>query len=415
MESYNSFNVAQKQILDAAKILNLDAATIDLLSWPQNEVKFTIPVRMDNGSVKIFHAWRIRYNTARGPAKGGIRFHPDETVDTIRALACWMTWKTAVVDLPLGGGKGGVLCDPKSMSLRELENLSRGYIRGVAEHLGIDKDIPAPDVYTNPQTMVWMMDEYETIVHRHQPGVLTDKPLQVGGTQGRRDATARGGVVTVGEACKILGVNPKGKYAIQGFGNAGQRAALLHQELLGGGTLVAVSDSRGAIYNPKGFNPKELVTYKLTSGSIVGFPGSAPISHDDVLEADVEVLYPAALENSISERNASKIKAKIVCELANGPTTPEADEILYNNRVHVIPDILASAGGVTVSYFEMVQDSYSFFWDEDVVHQRLDQKLTKAYHSVQEAIKEKKVHPRLAAMIVGVARVAEACKLRGWV
>lgn len=415
MESYNSFNVAQKQILDAAKILNLDAATIDLLSWPQNEVKFTIPVRMDNGIVKIFHAWRIRYNTARGPAKGGIRFHPDETVDTIRALACWMTWKTAVVDLPLGGGKGGVLCDPKSMSLRELENLARGYVRGVAEHIGTDKDIPAPDVYTNPQTMVWMMDEYETIVHRHQPGVLTDKPLQMGGTEGRRDATARGGVVTVREACKIFAVNPKGKYAIQGFGNAGQRAALLHQELLGGGILVAVSDSRGAIFNSKGLNPRDLVTYKLTTGSVIGFPGSSPITHDEVLEADVDILYPAALENSISERNASKIKAKIVCELANGPTTPEADEILYKNRVHVIPDILASAGGVTVSYFEMVQDSYSYFWEEAIVHQRLDQKLTKAYHTVQDAMREKKVHPRLAAMIVGVARVAEACKLRGWV
>jgi glutamate dehydrogenase (NAD(P)+) len=415
MESYNSFHVAQKQILEAAKTLNLDSATIELLIWPQKEIKFTFPVRMDDGSKKIFHAYRIQYNTARGPAKGGIRFHPDETVDTIRALASWMTWKTAVVDLPLGGGKGGVVCQPKSMSIHELENLSRGYIRGVAEHLGIDKDIPAPDVYTNPQTMVWMMDEYETIVHHHQPGVLTDKPIQVGGTQGRRDATARGGVVTVREACKILGVDPKGQYAIQGFGNAGQRAALLHQELLGGGKLIAVSDSRGAIFNLKGFNPKELVTYKLTTGSVVGFPGSSPISHDEVLEANVEVLYPAALENSISDRNATKIKAKIVCELANGPTTPEADEILYKNRVHVIPDILASAGGVTVSYFEMVQDSYSYFWDEEIVHQRLDQKLTKAYHTVKEAIKDKKVHPRLAAMIVGVARVAEACKLRGWV
>ncbi len=415
MESYNSFQVAQKQIFEAAKYLNLDRATIDLLTWPQREIMFTIPVRMDNDSVKIFHAWRIHYNTARGPAKGGIRFHPAETVDTIRALACWMTWKTAVVDLPLGGGKGGVLCDPKSMSIRELEKLSRGYIRGIAENIGTEKDIPAPDVYTNPQTMVWMMDEYETIMHRHQPGILTDKPLQMGGTEGRRDATARGGVVTVREACKIHGVNPRGRYAIQGFGNAGQRAALLHQEILGGGTLVAVSDSRGAIFNPKGFNPKDLVTYKLTTGSVAGFPGATAITHDEVLEADVDVLYPAALENSISERNVSRIKAKIVCELANGPTTPEADEILYRNHVHVIPDILASAGGVTVSYFEMVQDSYFYFWDETIVHQRLDQKLTKAYHRVQEAIRERKVHPRLAAMIVGVARVAESCKLRGWV
>ena len=415
MESYNSFHVAQKQVLEAAKLLNLDDETIELLSWPQREFKFTLPVRMDNGTVKIFHAYRIQYNFARGPAKGGIRFHPNETVDTIRALASWMTWKTAVVDLPLGGGKGGVVCDPKAMSQRELENLSRAYVRAVAEYIGIDKDIPAPDVYTNPQTMAWMMDEYETIMHRHQPGVLTDKPMQIGGTEGRRDATARGGVITVREACKIWGVDPSGWYAIQGFGNAGQRAALLHQELLGGGTLVAVSDSRGAIFNPRGFNPKELVTYKLTTGSVLDFPGATAISHESLLELNVEILYPAALENAISELNAEKIKAKIICELANGPTTPEADLILYKKGIHVIPDILASAGGVIVSYFEMVQDSYSFFWDEELVHRRLDQRLTKAYHSVQEAIKEKNVHPRLAAMVVGVARIAEACKLRGWV
>jgi glutamate dehydrogenase (NAD(P)+) len=415
MKSYNSFDVAQQQILEAAKLLKLDQATIELLLWPQREYKFTIPVKMDNGGVQIFHAYRIQHSYARGPAKGGIRFHPDETVDTIRALAGWMTWKTAVADLPLGGGKGGVVCDPKSLSDRELENLSRGYIRGVAELIGIDKDIPAPDVYTNPQTMVWMMDEYETIVHHHQPGVMTDKPLQMGGTQGRRDATARGGVTTVREACKLRGVNPKGRYAIQGFGTAGQRAALLHQELLGGGTLVAVSDSRGAIANPNGLNPKELVTYKLTTGSVAGFPGSSPIAHIDVLESDVDVLYPAALENSITEENAQYVKAKIVCELANGPTTPEADLILFEKGIHVIPDILASAGGVTVSYFEMVQDHYSYFWDEQVIHDRLDGKLTKAYHTVQEAMREKNVHPRLAAMVVGVARVAEACKLRGWV
>jgi glutamate dehydrogenase (NAD(P)+) len=370
---------------------------------------------MDDGTVRIFHAYRIQHNYARGPAKGGIRFHPDETVDIIRALASWMTWKTAVVDLPLGGGKGGVVCDPKKLSERELENLARAYIRAVAEHIGTDKDVPAPDVYTNPQTMAWMMDEYETIVHRHQPGVFTDKPMQIGGTEGRRDATARGGVTTVREACRVLGVNPHGNYAIQGFGNAGQRAALLHEEILGGGKLVAVSDSRGAIYNPNGFNPRDLVTHKLTTGSVKGFPSAQDFPHEDLLELDVEVLYPSALENAISEINAEKIKAKIVCELANGPTTPEADLILFKKGIHVIPDILASAGGVTVSYFEMVQDSYSYFWDEKLVHERLDQKLTKAYHSVRQAMKEKQVHPRLAAMVVGVARVAEACKLRGWV
>lgn len=415
MESYNSFSVARQQINEAAKILNLDKATLELLITPQLETNFTLPVKMDNGEVKIFQAYRIQYNHARGPAKGGIRFHPDETVDTIRALACWMTWKTAVVDLPLGGGKGGVKCDPKSMSERELERLSREYVRAISPLLGVDIDIPAPDVYTNPQTMAWMMDEWEKIHWKHSPGVFTDKPQQIGGTEGRRDATARGGVITVREACKVWGFDPTKEYAIQGFGNAGQRAALLHKELLGGGKLVAVSDSRGAIYSIDGFDPLELVQYKLKTGSVLNFPGSKVIPHSDLLELDVEVLYPAALENAITSDNAGKIKARIVCELSNGPTTPDADLILYKNGVHVIPDILGSAGGVTVSYFEMVQDKYTYFWEEDVVHQRLDKKLTQAYHRVQEAIREKNVHPRLAAMVVGVARVAEACKLRGWV
>ena len=415
MESYNSFSVARQQINEAAKLLNLDDATLELLVTPQLETNFTLPVKMDNGEVKIFQAYRIQYNYARGPAKGGIRFHPDETVDTIRALACWMTWKTAVVDLPLGGGKGGIKCDPKSMSERELERLSREYVRAISPLLGVDIDIPAPDVYTNPQTMAWMMDEWERIHWKHSPGVFTDKPQQIGGTEGRRDATARGGVITVREACKVWGFDPLKEYAIQGFGNAGQRAALLHKELLGGGKLVAVSDSRGAIYNKNGFDPLELVQHKLKTGSVLKFPGAENIPHEELLELDVEVLYPAALENAITSANAGRIKARIVCELANGPTTPEADIILYNNGIHVIPDILGSAGGVTVSYFEMVQDKYTYFWDEETVHQRLDKKLTQAYHRVQEAIREKKVHPRLAAMVVGVARVAEACKLRGWV
>ncbi len=415
MESYNSFRVAQQQILEAARILNLDDSTIELLVTPQLETSFTLPVRMDNGEVKIFQAWRIQYNYARGPAKGGIRFHPEETVDTIRALACWMTWKTAVVDLPLGGAKGGVRCNPKEMSEHELERLSREYVRAISPLLGIDIDVPAPDVYTNPQTMAWMMDEYETISFRHNPGVFTDKPLQVGGTEGRRDATARGGVICVREACKVYGFDPTKTFAIQGFGNAGQRAALLHQEILGGGKLIAVSDSKAAIYNKNGFNPTELVQYKLKTGSVAGFPGSTNIPHEELLELDVEILYPAALENAIHSENAGRIKAKIVCELANGPTTPEADIILFRNGVHVIPDILASAGGVTVSYFEMVQDKTLFFWDEEEIHKLLDRKMSLAYQRVNEAIKGKKIHPRLAAMLVGVARVAQACKLRGWV
>ncbi len=415
MESYNSFHVAQKQIIEAARILNLEQATKELLLWPQREFKFTLPVKMDNGQTKIFHAWRIQYNFARGAAKGGIRFHPDETVDTIRALACWMTWKTAVADLPLGGGKGGIVCDPRNMSERELENLARAYIRAAFPYIGIDRDVPAPDVYTNPQTMAWMMDEYETLLQRHHPGVMTDKPMQLGGTEGRRDATARGGVIAVREACRYLNIDPGGAFAIQGFGNAGQRAALLHNELLGGGRLVAVCDSRGGIFNPDGFNVKKLVTHKLKTGSVVDFPGAQNVHRDSILEMDVDILYPAALENSITHINANEIKAKIICELANGPTSPEADIILNKKGIHVIPDILASAGGVTVSYFEMVQNASLDYWNEETVHQRLDKKLSTAYHTVMEAVKEKKVHPRLAATIVGVARVAEACDLRGWV
>ena len=415
MESYNSFRVAQQQVEEASKLLNLDETTVEFLKWPQRELKFTLTIRMDDGSTKMFHAWRIQHNYARGPAKGGIRFHPDETVDVVRALASWMTWKTAVVDLPLGGAKGGICCDPKKLSQGELERLCRAYIQALAPFIGARKDVPAPDVYTNPQTMAWMMDEYEKLINQHQPGVMTDKPSVVGGTEGRRDATARGGVITVREACKVYGFDPTKSFAIQGFGNAGQRTALLHNEILGGGKLIAVSDSRGAIFNSEGFDPVELVQHKLKTGTVVNFPGSKKIPHEELLGLDVEVLYPAALENSITENNAQNIKAKVICELANGPTTPEADKILFKNGVHVIPDILASAGGVTVSYFEMVQDSYSYFWSEKKVHKRLDKKLTVAYHTVQETMEEKKIYSRLAAMVVGVARVAEVCNMRGWV
>ncbi len=415
MESYNSFKVARQQVLEAAKLLNLDDATKEFLSIPQFETNFSLHVKMDSGVTKIFQAFRIQYNYARGPAKGGIRFHPEETVDTIRALACWMTWKTAVVDLPLGGSKGGVRCDPKKLSDTELERLSREYVRAIFPMLGSDVDVPATDVYTNPQTMAWMMDEYETITKKHSPGVFTDKPLQIGGTEGRRDATARGGLITVREACNAHGFDPTKTFAIQGFGDAGQRTALLHKEILGGGKLVAVSDSKGAIYNKSGLDPKELVRHKLQKGSVLKFPGSKQISHEELLELNVEILYPAALENAINTKNAKNIKARMVCELANGPTTPDADLVLFKNKVHVIPDILASAGGVTFSYFEMVQDKSLFFWEEDEVHRQLDKKLTLAYKRVQETIKEKKVHPRLAAMLVGVARVAQACQLRGWV
>jgi len=415
MQSYNSFEVAQTQVMAAAKLLNLDKATRDLLLWPQREMKFTLPVKMDNGQTSIFHGYRIQYNFARGPAKGGIRFHPDETTDSIRALAGWMTWKTAVVDLPLGGGKGGVVCDPRKMSERELENTARAYVRALWQHIGIDRDVPAPDVYTNPQTMAWMMDEYETITNQHQPGVMSNKPISLGGIEGRRDATARGGVITVREACKTFGIDPTGSYAIQGFGSTGQRAALFHQELLGGGKLVAASDSTGAVHNRDGINPRELVNHKLRTGSVTGFPGSKPIALGEVLELDVDVLYPSALENAINVSNAKRIRARIICELSNGPTTPQADTILFEKGIHVIPDILANAGGVTASHMEMVQNRDAYYWEERLVCERLDAVMTKAYHSVHNAAQGRKVHARLGAMLVAVARVAEACKLRGWV
>jgi glutamate dehydrogenase (NAD(P)+) len=415
MQSYNSFEVAQSQVMAAAKILNLDKATLDFLSWPQREFKFTLPVRMDSGETSILHGYRIQYNFARGPAKGGIRFHPDETIDTMRALAGWMTWKTAVVDLPLGGGKGGVVCDPRLMSVRELENTARAYVRALWQHIGIDRDVPAPDVYTNPQTMAWMIDEYETITNQHQPGVMSNKPLALGGSEGRRDATARGGVVVVREACKIFGVDPTGTYAIQGFGSTGQRAAIFHQEILGGGRLVAVSDSSGAVYNSNGINPRELLSHKLRTGSVVGFSEARPMDPNEVLELDVAVFYPAALENAINIGNARRVKARIICELANGPTTPQADKILYEKGTHVIPDILANAGGVTASYLEMVQNKAMDYWHEDIVYGRLDAAMTRAYHTVHNAAKERRVYPRLGAMLVAVARVAQACKLRGWV
>jgi len=418
MEKLNPFKIAQAQLDEAAEILGLDEGTHQALRYPMREIHVTLPVRMDNGKVKVFHGFRVQYNDARGPTKGGIRFHPEETIDTVRALAAWMTWKTAVMDLPLGGGKGGIVCNPKEMSPGELERLSRQYIRQVGRALGVDKDSPAPDVYTNPQIMAWMMDEFYWQKGYNEFGVITGKPIPLGGSKGRHDATARGGVYCVREACKVLNIDASNTtYAIQGFGNAGQYAALLHKEILGGGKLVAVSDSRGGIYNPKGIDPEAIVKHKLETGKVEGFPDAEPITNEELLELKVDILYPAALENVITEKNAPNIKAKIICELANGPTTPEADKILHEKGVFVLPDFLANAGGVTVSYFEMVQNRYNYYWDLETVYMRLDRKMTKAFHDVYETyLKYNKKYPmRTAAYLVAVSRVAEAMKLRGWV
>ena len=413
-ENLNPFQIAQRQLDEAAEALGLDPAVHALLRDPRRELVVTIPVRMDDGHVEVFKGYRVQYNDARGPTKGGLRFHPDETIDTVRALAAWMTWKVAVVDIPLGGGKGGVTCNPKTMSEGELERLSRGYIRAVHRILDEETDVPAPDVYTTPQIMAWMMDEYSVIRGYNVPGMITGKPLPLGGSAGRGDATARGGIFTVREAAKMLGMELKGATAaVQGYGNAGQFAHQLAIDLLGM-KVVALSDSKGGVYNPDGFNFDELVKYKKETGSVINFPGAQSISNEELLEMEVDVLFPSALENVITEHNAANVKAKISAELANGPTTPAADKILYENGVYVIPDFLCNAGGVTVSYFEQVQNAYDFYWPIELVHERLDAKMTAAFHAVHSMAQEKKVHNRLAAYMVSVARVAEAVRLRGW-
>ncbi len=413
---HNPFKIAQQQLDDAAKILGLDAGTHNALREPLRELHVSLPVKMDNGEVRVFKGFRVQYNDARGPTKGGIRFHQDETVDTVRALAAWMTWKTAVVDIPLGGGKGGIICNPKEMSPGELERLSRQYIRQVGRMIGLEKDVPAPDVYTTPQIMAWMMDEYSWQKGYNVPGMITGKPLSIGGSKGRNDATARGGVYCVREAANVLNMDVKNaSYAVQGFGNAGQYAALLMDEILQCKKLVAVSDSRGGIYNPDGIDAKDIVNHKLQTGKVSGFPGAKSITNEELLELDVDVLFPSALENCITEVNVDNIKAKIIAELANGPTTPEADDVLHRKGIYVIPDFLCNAGGVTVSYFEMVQNTYNFYWELPEVHRRLDEKMTAAFHAVHDMREKQNVHNRLAAYLVSVQRVAEAMHLRGWV
>lgn len=330
---FNPFEMAQRQLDEAAELLQLDPAIHELLRWPMRELHVTLPVKMDDGTTRIFHGFRVQYNDARGPNKGGIRYHSKETIDTVRALAAWMTWKTAVMDLPLGGGKGGIVCDPKTLSPGELERLSRAYIRQVGRILGLEKDVPAPDVYTTPQIMAWMADEFSFMKGYNEFGVITGKPLALGGSAGRGDATARGGMICLREASKALNLNLNGApTAIQGYGNAGSFAHKLGKELLGL-KIVAVSDSKGGIYNPEGLDYEQVVAHKAKTGSVINFPGAQFVSNEELLELDVTVLIPAALENVINESNADRIKAKIIAELANGPTTPEADKILFQKGV----------------------------------------------------------------------------------
>ncbi|MBN1139448.1 MAG: Glu/Leu/Phe/Val dehydrogenase [Anaerolineae bacterium] len=413
----NPFQIAQRQLAIAAELMGLDDTIHELLRWPMREFHVHFPVKMDDGTIQIFEGFRVQYNDARGPTKGGIRFHSDETFDTIRALAAWMTWKCAVMDLPLGGGKGGVVCDPKALSPNELERLSRGYVRALGHYMGPYTDVPAPDMYTNPQVMAWMADEYSTMVGHNVPGMVTGKPIPLGGSQGRDDATARGGMVCLEAAAQSLGVDLSGaRFAIQGYGNAGRFAHKLAVEMFGA-RVVAVTDSQGGIYAEEGLDFASLSTYKQQHVTVASYGegGARAISNAEILELDVDVLVPAAMEGMIRADNAPNVRARFVAELANGPTTPEADEILFERGVFVLPDFLCNAGGVTVSYFEQVQNAYGYYWDRSTVNQRLRDKMRTAYQSVHEIAQRYGIHNRLAAYLIAVDRVAEACRLRGWV
>jgi len=414
MAELNPFKIAQAQLDEAAKHLKLDKGTHEMLRWPMRELHVTIPIKMDDGSTRVFKGFRVQYNDARGPTKGGIRWHPDETIDTVRALAAWMTWKTAIVDIPYGGGKGGIVCNPKEMSEGEKERLARGYIRAIGKFISPKIDIPAPDVYTTPQIMLWMMDEFSNVTGYNTPGIITGKPVIAGGSLGRGDATARGGMYTLREAAKIRGIDlSKATVAIQGYGNAGQFAHQLIEELFGS-KVVAISDSRGGIYNENGLDFKDSLKVKVDTGTVTNIKGDK-ISNEELLELKVDILVPAALENVLTEDNAGNVKTEILVELANGPTTPEADLILQEKGVYVIPDFLANAGGVTVSYFEWVQNETGYYWPIERVHKELDEHMTDAFNAVHKMREEKGVHNRLAAYLVAVKRVVDVMKLRGWV
>ena len=411
-EDLNPFRISQIQFDMAAEFLKLDPGLRQVLRTPKRVLEVSIPVKMDNGQVKVFTGYRVQHNISRGPAKGGIRYHPNVTLDEVKALAAWMTWKTATVNIPYGGGKGGVICDPKRMSRSELERLTRRYASEILPIIGPDRDIPAPDVYTDAQTMAWIMDTYSMTVGYSSLGVVTGKPVSLGGSEGRNEATARGVLFAVEEACKVKKIPLRGAtVAIQGFGNAGAIAARLFAEKKA--KIIAVSDSRGGVHNPRGLDPLKALRYKERSGTVVGMPGASRISNEDLLALKCDVLIPAALENVITLHNADQIKAKIVAEAANGPTTPHADEVLARKGIFSIPDILANAGGVTVSYFEWAQDLQGYFWEENEVNARLEKMMKKAFYAVYETSRKYRTHMRAAAYILAVGRVADATLVRG--
>jgi glutamate dehydrogenase (NAD(P)+) len=425
-EAFNPFAMAQAQFDKVADFLELDSGSRELLRNPMREYQFSIPVRMDDGAVKVFRGFRVQHNDARGPSKGGIRFHPQETIDTVRALSTWMTWKCAVVDIPLGGGKGGVVCDPHNLSMREQEQICRGWVRQLARNVGPVQDVPAPDVMTSAQHMLWMMDEYEQIHGGHYPGFITGKPVGMGGSLGRTEATGYGVIYTVREALKELGIKPGDtRAAVQGFGNVAQYAIRLYQDM--GGKVICVScwdqeDQASYTYRKMdGIDMDALLGITDRFGGIdkgkAKELGYEILPGDAWIEQDVEILIPAALENQITGETVKKIGAnvKVVAEGANGPTTPDADKVLQERGIFVVPDFLANAGGVTCSYFEQVQSNMNYFWEKDEVLEKLDTKMTSAFKAVSDLAKKRKLYMRDAAYVIAISRVAHACRDRGWV
>jgi glutamate dehydrogenase (NAD(P)+) len=411
-EDLNPYRIAQIQFDIAAEYLKLDQGLRQILRTPRRILEVSVPTKMDNGQVKVFTGFRVQHNVARGPAKGGIRYHPNVTLDEVKALAAWMTWKTATVNIPYGGAKGGVICDPKRMSKGELERMTRRFASEILPIIGPEQDIPAPDVYTDAQTMAWIMDTYSMTKGYSTLGVVTGKPVSLGGSEGRAEATARGCLVACEEACKVKKLNLRGaSVAIQGFGNAGSVAAKLFTEKKA--RVIAISDSRGGVFNSRGIDPLKAMRYKERAGTVVGMPGTSRISNDDLLALKCDILIPAALENSITLNNADQLKAKIVAEAANGPTTPHADEVLARKGIMVLPDILANAGGVTVSYFEWVQDLQGFFWSEEEVKAKLETVMRRAFQEVHETMRKHRTHMRTGAYVLAVGRVAEATLVRG--
>ena len=406
------FDAMLQEFEGAARILNLDPGIWQILTHPKRQIIVSCPVQMDSGEIKVFTGYRVQYNVTLGPAKGGIRYHPDVTLDEVTALAAWMTWKCAVAQLPFGGGKGGVICDPSKMSMRELEALTRRYTAEIIDAIGPDKDVPAPDVNTNEQTMAWFSDTYSMHVGHTATSVVTGKPIEMGGSLGRREATGRGVMIVAREAAKHLGFDLKGsRAAVQGFGNVGSIGAqLLARE---GATIIAVTDWKGGVYNPKGLDVDKLIEHVKQHKTVNGYAGAEPLGQADVFKTDAEVLIPAALEKQITADNVNDIKAKLIVEGANGPTTPEAHKVLHERGVFVVPDILANAGGVTTSYFEWVQDRHGYFWDEQEVNDRLDRKMREAFADVLQTSLKHKVDLRTAAYIVAISRVGTVTKMRG--